>query len=605
MASSRRTERMEDDQAPLQAHESSDEDDIRELSPDEELDADINNLSIEDSVAGPVVRISDDQVSLIPDSQPIHNTISFEKPFAISYNDEPNKITNDHNAYPCTNDDTANLDVRNADPDDHSESLPPLRRPLFSNSPDERNSPPRNHNIAEETPFSSATDIVTDKNTGAISKSTLSNSSTKTIPELPRGVVPITTHFRAQPKSTAKKRNPPNICTWSKDKTPVSDNTGITSRTTVTSPADTEPLPQRPARKRGRRNSSGASITNTSTNNPPRNDTTVVRPTTNTGTLVESAQPPTTTTSATIDSNQHTLDPNAKNVSFSLQGGSDEYLPIPAEGLPFFRRARGCFSAEARANSRADHLDRLVDNGKPPRWAFGIGSMPSYVQHIANDLLNIKRRHSLEITRAVARSLRESSLASRRQGKLNLDTVQTIYANNGAGFEQAATKLTALVSRDNGQETERLSRREELISRSPTTDEDIVNLLSGFKIASKSYAGAVANDPPQANVPGNQAAARQGNDAGRQRQNRRSRSRSRSRNRNNARRNNDNNNRRNSRSPMRPRDNRRPDDNIRQNNRAANQGRRQDNRRQQRNRFRERDSAAEIMEKISQLLLRR
>ena len=121
--------------------------------------------------------------------------------------------------------------------------------------------------------------------------------------------------------------------------------------------------------------------------------------------------------------------------------------------------------------------------------------MSSYVQPVAKDLLNIKRRHSLEITRAVGRCLRDSALTSRRQGKLNLDTVQTIYANNGAGFEQASTKLTTLVSRDNGQESERLSRREELISLSPTTDEDIVNLLSGFKIASKSYAAVVTNDP--------------------------------------------------------------------------------------------------------------
>ena len=115
---------------------------------------------------------------------------------------------------------------------------------------------------------------------------------------------------------------------------------------------------------------------------------------------------------------------------------------------------------------------------------------------ISSDLINIKRRHALELARAVSRSLRDSALTSKHQGNLNLETVKNIYANDGRGFEQATTKLITLVSRDNGQDAERLTRREELITRSPTTDEDITNLLSGYKIAAKLYAGAVAYDPP-------------------------------------------------------------------------------------------------------------
>ena len=72
-----------------------------------------------------------------------------------------------------------------------------------------------------------------------------------------------------------------------------------------------------------------------------------------------------------------------KGVSFSLQNETTEFLPIPKQGLPFFRRARGCFSAEARANTRAAHLDSLTDAGKPARWAFGIGNMPSYMAPLA------------------------------------------------------------------------------------------------------------------------------------------------------------------------------------------------------------------------------
>ena len=51
----------------------------REPTPDEELNADIDNLSIEDSPAGPMVRIENQEVSTIPDSQPIHDLNNREK----------------------------------------------------------------------------------------------------------------------------------------------------------------------------------------------------------------------------------------------------------------------------------------------------------------------------------------------------------------------------------------------------------------------------------------------------------------------------------------------------------------------------------------------
>ena len=478
----------------------------------------------------------------------------------------------------------------------HRYTPPVLHKPISKQTTTRSSKAHTSDPTLTETPFSSATDVVTDKSTGAVTKqpSTPHNSHT---PDIPQGCVPITAHFKAKSKVNKSRTAPPNICTWRDNIPSTSTVTAQAAPVVTNNDNNLVALPQRPPRKRSRQSSNDTSIQS----NPQCQAQNIQQPTNNVGPNVSVApqRPP---NSNANPSNVNDNSTNAKSVSFSLQSGKDEFLPIPAEGLPFFRRARGCFSAEARAHTRADHLDRLSDNGKPPRWAFGIGAMPSYVQPIARELVDIKRRHSLEITRAVARSLRDSATASQRQGMLNLDTVKGIYSSNEAGFEQASTKLTALVSRDNTQESERQSRREELISRSPTTDEDIVNLLSGFKISAKSYAGAVNNDPPQANENGNQAIARQDNNAGRPRQNAQSRSRSRSRNRN-ARRND--NNRRNSRSPIRPRDNRRNDDNNRQNNRAANfNGRRQD-RQPQRNRFRERDNAAEIMEKMYELLKRR
>ena len=265
-------------------------------------------------------------------------------------------------------------------------------------------------------------------------------------------------------------------------------------------------------------------------------------PLTNMPPLVSNKSP--TRENSTLSNQSHIHNTNvhdnaSKNVSFALQGDdNDTFLPIPPEGLPFFRRARGCFSAEARADTRADHLDRLCDNGKPAHWAYGIGPMPSYPHPIARDLVRIRRRHALKFSRAVVRSLRESATASRRQGSLNLNTVQGIYADDRTGFDRASAKLTTLVSRDNSQEVDRLHRREELIIRSPITDDDIVHQLNGQPTASRSYAGVVANDPPQAN---NQEHPIRDANNGQARRNRRSCSRNRGRNNRNRSRERNNN----------------------------------------------------------------
>ena len=591
MASFGRTDKMEDDTHPTA---SSSEDTpnpppIREPTPDEELDADIQNLSIEDSPAGPVVRIENKEVSVIPDSQPILDTPDHELPISVTTPlDNVATITNTRNKGPNLTDLHNSVTSANGP---NLPSRPALRRPLSktSNNVNTVTTPPDAPSV--DTPFSSATDIVTDKQTGAITKKA-TTAITPGPSDIPRGCVAITNHFRKVPNSGTTHRQAPNICEWSDDESAPPSPRGPQSNAVLDLNGVPEALPQRNPRKRARTGDStgSGSLPSLNTSNI-QTDNVNVRDQTNRPSMVTNNQYTANNANPT-----HSTD---KNVSFSLQGGTDEFLPIPAEALPFFRRARGCYSAEARAITRSDHLDRLSDNGKPPRWAYGIGAMPSYVQPIAKELVNIKRRHALELARAVSRSLRDSALASKRQGNLNLETVKNIYANNGAGFEQATTKLTTLVSRDNGQEEERLTRREELIARSPTTDEDIINLVSGLKIAAKSYAGAVANDPPQANenVPNARA-----NNQGRQRQNGRSRSRSRSRGRNA--RNADNVNRRNnSRSPLRARENRRnPSRQRNDNNRVANQGRGQEAPRRQRNQYRQRDGAFDLMEQMFQFM---
>ena len=313
---------MEDDQDPFPAPENLHTDDIRELFPDEELDADINNLSIEDSVAGPVVRISDDQVSCVPDSPPPPETRIFEKPFAIDINDEPNTVDSDPNVIPCTS--TADdIDNCSHERSDESESYPPLCKPLFKSSNNESKTMPPSHVTRTDTPFSSAIDLVADKATGAISKTTLPNPQSRNIPDLPRGMVTITNHFKSQPKTAGSRRTPPNICTWAAKKvnsTPDEPGT-TTSDTSCLTPDDA--LPQRPSRKRGRRNSSGASLhyvnnTDQASNNDVTTNTN--RPEPNPRTTDNTAQPQTNPDTVANPSNNHTHDSNAKNVSFSLQG---------------------------------------------------------------------------------------------------------------------------------------------------------------------------------------------------------------------------------------------------------------------------------------------
>ena len=629
MASNGRADPMDDDDtqhnaSPNQADNPSAH--SRDPTPQEELDRDINNLSIEDSPAGPVVRISDNEVGIIPDSQPITdgnicpvNTLTKELQFSTS---NLTKSTSDS----CIS--TLNSITYNSISKRFSRQ-PTLECPLPTDvqqhSP---HSPTENNNT--DTPFSSATELVTDKTKGAISKRTSNqtNSGPKTSDNRD-GCRPITQFLRPITNSGSNSRNPPNICSWAED---------YKKKKTVPHyplPADLDILPQRPCRKRIRHNTSDESQTQSNTTTPSSLVTNEERSEndlpdrgntidTNMSTVdyinsrdnsksnpVSNSDKPTADGHNQSDTNHTSTNTgrNSKTVSFTLQKDtSDAYLPIPAEGLPFFRRARGCFSAEARAHSRADHIDRLCDNGKPAKWAYGMGPMPPYIEAVAKDLIGIKRRHALELSRAIARSLRDSALASRRQGTLNLDTVQTIYANDEAGFERATSKMTTLVSRDNGQEVEKLSRREEIISRSPTTDEDITNHLSNHRVAARSYAGVVANDPPQINNQEQNNRAPNNNGPGRR--NRRSRSRSRGRNNRNSSRERSRN-RNASRSPLRDQENQGGNRRNNTNGRVAQPSRRPSNNanrrnnNQQRNRYRERPGASEFMEQMFEFFQKR
>ena len=537
----------------------------RDPTPEEELNQDIGNLSIEESPAGPGVNIQGREVGTVtPDK--------IEDFFTPNADSRKNIRSHYHDHYK----DSANTMHSTADNNLKPDSEVPLRRRSFSfMSAIDKTS---------DTPFTSATEI----SDNVQSDSTNDNSSKKThtANEPPgsydknKGTRQITEFFSkgSVSKKAAAPKKAPNICTWN-DSIDDVNSTNINTNISTTNNLCPEPLPQRTDSRKRQRNFSDVADDNTSAAH-------------HAAIIKNNAEKRSNDTSQGATKVTNTSTSTDKSVSFSIQGETDEFLPIPAEGLPFFRRARGCLSAEARAISRASHLETLCDAGKPPRWAYGIGPLPPFLTQVATDLVNIRKRHALEFTRNVARTLRDSSLASRRQGNLNLKTVENIYANDGRGYERATTKLMSLVSRDNTAEAEKLRRKEELISRSPTTDDDIICHLKGKNVAARSYAGVVANDPPQPNNNDNGRNNNGDREANRDNQRRR-RSRSRSNVRGNQNRAQDRRNT-NSRSPNRNQQNR---NNQRRDNREAQSGR-GNSRRQSRNNPRDRDGAFEFMEKM-------
>ena len=528
--------------------------------------------------AGPVVRFDNNEVGIIPDSQPIVNTrAQYDKALDVNL-----PVTNpsgcDHHT------DSSNSDSSHSSPIQNAQVLHTGNRTHDTNVASNRTAPnsATAHKQTEgdssegNTPFSSTTDLSCNAATGAIpQKPSFANNLTQQHP--PMGCVPITNFFKSSTNTSTTQVKAPNICSWRENPIPSTSWTTPNPRY-VTNPI-TVPLTQRQKCNCARRNSTTAptnTVNTTPVNTEPR---TYDTDRSDNNSYVDLPANNTTNGNPTSRTDTH----GNKNVSFTLQREQNSiFLPIPAEGLPFFRRARGCFSAEARAHTRAEHLTRLSDNGRPPRWAYGIGQMPSFGP-LAKELITIKRRHAIELARAVARSLNDSAITSRRQGNLNLDTVRTIFGADDTGYQRATEKLTTLVERDNGQEQERLVCREELINRSPTTDEDITNHVSGNKVAAKSYAGAIANDPLQGN------ALAQANPPA----NRNAQPRSNRRNRSRNERNRDNRN--TSRSSSRG---------FNQNRRAANPSRGNGGR-NSRNRYMERDSAFDYMEKMMDFFSKR
>ena len=165
-----------------------------------------------------------------------------------------------------------------------------------------------------------------------------------------------------------------------------------------------------------------------------------------------------------------------------FQDQREKFLPMNPNAVPFYKRARGCFGAESKAEERATALKTLANDGKPPRWAYQLAPYPNYVGPIARSVAHIKHRHALELAREVARALRASGQDVAEQGSLNWATVQQSYGQDRTNAERAQSRLTSMADRERERERERLSQRRELHLATPISDDDICRNFNGKSV---------------------------------------------------------------------------------------------------------------------------
>ena len=146
----------------------------RDPTPEKELEDDINNLSLEDSPAGPVVRIPDNQVGTIPDSQPI-----ITSPFS---NDTANHIMLQITSKTITKSASDSyISLSTSPPTSLIKPSRLMLKPVTRMSRTDNNNQGQATspgNISDnDTPYTSATEVTADKSKGAIPKRLPTNNS--------------------------------------------------------------------------------------------------------------------------------------------------------------------------------------------------------------------------------------------------------------------------------------------------------------------------------------------------------------------------------------------------------------------------------------------
>ena len=227
-----------------------------------------------------------------------------------------------------------------------------------------------------------------------------------------------------------------------------------------------------------------------------------------------------------------------------FQDGDGNFLHIPEDAQPIFKRSRGCLSAASRADARASHIEEMVTRGIALPWALRIEPIPAYLSNITPGLTKIQRKHALALQREAAQELRKSCTHLTTQGTMNWNIVAKIYGADDAGLTEARHRMDGLVARDFTREQGKLEDRKDHIFDHQVKDHDIVENLKirGYnnprrpprgrspnranpQAAADNIAADAAPNPQQPPEP-NDAYRRQANRGKRRRSNSRSRSRS-------------------------------------------------------------------------------
>ena len=190
--------------------------------------------------------------------------------------------------------------------------------------------------------------------------------------------------------------------------------------------------------------------------------------------------------------------------SVVFQDEQDSFLPMDPNAVPFYKRARGCNCAEAKAVERANALDEMADSGKPPRWAYGLAPYPNYMGVIAESLTDTRRRHALELARATARALRSSSASAAEQARLNWQTVSTSYNEDSHGADRAEARLVSMTNKEREKERHRLTTRVAFHLEHPVQDDEISRHFNNQNVpVPTAQRGNRANDQADNNDPNN------------------------------------------------------------------------------------------------------
>ena len=185
----------------------------------------------------------------------------------------------------------------------------------------------------------------------------------------------------------------------------------------------------------------------------------------------------TNNTDAATGNTRAVINPINNNSPSTLQEGDQEFLQIPEDAQPFFKRSRGCLSAASRADCRASHLEDMVEREISLPWALRLEPIPAYLMAITPQLIRIQKRNAIALQREAAKLLRRSCTHLTTQGTLNWNIVANFYGKDDTGLTQARIRMDSMVAKDFTREQDKLEEKKNYIWDHPVTNETITENL--------------------------------------------------------------------------------------------------------------------------------